>query len=72
MTILIKTNNEITQENKILTKLYNIITTHKRIIDDDLGTLSNTIYEMRLSRIEFNFDNTSKNPLLKLITSILG
>jgi hypothetical protein len=62
----------INKEIVVLTKLYNMITTHKQSVDSDLGILSNTIYEMRLSRIEFNFDNTSKNPLLKLITSILS
>lgn len=67
-----KDTKTINQEIVVLTKLHNMITTHKRSVDSDLGILSNTIYEMRLSRIEFNFDNNSKNPFFKLITSILG
>jgi ABC-type multidrug transport system fused ATPase/permease subunit len=61
----------INKEIVVLTKLYNMITTHKRSVDNDLGILSNTIYEMRLSRIEFNFDNPSKNLFFRLITLIL-
>lgn len=67
-----KIRKEIADEDKILTKLHNMITTHKRGIDNELGILSNAIYEMRLSRIQFNFNNTSKNPLFRLITSLLG
>ncbi len=67
-----KNKKEIKQETTILNKLHDMITVHKNGFESELGIVSNAIFEMKLSRIEFNFDNVSKNPFFRLITSILG
>lgn len=67
-----KTERALTQEYTILNKLHDMITIHKKGFDSDLGAVTNAIYEMKLSRIEFNFESNSKNGFWELIAKALG